>query len=74
MPSFLSLPKKSMPGWMLSNEPPLASAVAQTALKAALALVGSPLRATLFLYSGLSRSASDVGQLATFEVSQPIET
>ncbi len=47
MPSEFSLWKKSMPGWMLSAEPPLARAAAQTASNAALALVGSPLSATL---------------------------
>ncbi len=28
LPDCFSLPKKSMPGWMLSSEPPLASAAA----------------------------------------------
>ena len=46
-PAFLSWPKKSMPGLTLSNEPPLARATAHTALKAALALVGSPFSASL---------------------------
>ena len=53
-----------MPGWMLSSEPPLASAAAYTAENAALAWVGLPLIATCFLYIGFSRSLNDVG--ATF--------
>ena len=51
--SFL---KKSMPGWMLSAEPPLASAAMTTPLKPADALSGSPFRATLPLYFGSARS------------------
>jgi hypothetical protein len=38
-----------MPGAMLLSEPPLASAAANTAEKAALAWVGLPLMATWFL-------------------------
>ena len=74
MPSELSFLKKSMPGWMLVAEPPLASAAAQTASKAALALVGLPLRATLPLYAGLSRSLIVLGQVPpTLAALQPIE-
>jgi len=61
MPSLLSFLKKSMPGWMSVTEPPLATAAAQTALNAALALVGSPLSATLPLSLGLSSSLIVVG-------------
>src|SRR5579883_1618841 len=75
-PFALSLAKKSMPGWMFSSEPPLASAAAQTALNAAFALVGSPLMATLPLnaatFAGLVRSAKVFGQEAPeiFDASQ----
>jgi len=72
MPSELSFLKKSMPGWMLSADPPFASAAAQTASNAAFALVGSPLIATWFLNAGLSRPLMVVGQLAIFVALQPI--
>ena len=74
MPSEFSFLKKSMPGWMLVAEPPLASAAAQTASNAALALVGSPLSATLSLYAGLSSSLIVFGQVPpTFAALQPME-
>ena len=60
LPAFFSSPKKSTPGAMSSAEPPLAIAAIITPLNAAPAWVGSPLSATLPLYSGLSRSASEV--------------
>ena len=50
-----------MPGWMLLNDPPLASDAAYTAAKAAPACVGLPLIPTLFLYSDFNRSLNDVG-------------
>ena len=50
---------------MLSSEPPLARAEANTAENAALAWVGLPLMATWFLYAGLSRSANEVGGVFT---------
>ena len=56
LPLSESFLKKSMPGWMLSAEPPLASAARTTPLKPAPALVGSPLRATLPLYFASARS------------------
>ena len=74
MPSEFSLWKKSMPGWMLSAEPPLASAVAHTDSKAELALVGSPLRATSPLYIGLSNSLIVVGQTLILVALQAIDT
>ena len=73
LPFAFSLPKKSRPGWMLSSEPPLASAAAYTPPKAEPDLVGSPFSATWPLYSGLSRSAKVVGQSLTL-ASQPMET
>ena len=73
MPSWFSFLKKSMPGWMSSAEPPLASAAAQTASNAALALVGSPFSATSPLYAGLSRSLIVFGQVLIFLALQPIE-
>ena len=45
---------------MSSAEPPLAIAAIITPLNAAPACVGSPLSATAPLYSGLSRSATEV--------------
>src|ERR1051326_3973742 len=75
-PLALSLAKKSMPGWMLSIEPPVARAAAHTAQNAAFAAVGSPLMATFPLYAatfaGLTRSANEVGQAAgaIFDASQ----
>src|SRR5690348_4225743 len=74
MPSEFNFLKKSMPGCTLSAEPPLARATAQTALNAALACVGSPLRATLPLYIGLSSALNVVGQTLTLAESHPIET
>ena len=45
------------------------NAAAYTAAKAAPACLGFPFRATWFLYSGLSRSANEVGAcLTTFEL------
>ena len=61
LPAFLRSEKKSTPGWMSSAEPPLASEAMTTPLNAAPAWVGSPLSATLPLYSGLSRSFTVVG-------------
>ncbi len=60
-PALLSWVKKSTPGLMSSAEPPLPSAAMTTPVKAAPACVGSPLSATLPLYSGLSRSLTLVG-------------
>ncbi len=61
LPAALSCLKKSTPLVTSPAVPPLASEAICTPAKAAPALVGSPLRATLPLYAGLSRSASDVG-------------
>ncbi len=61
LPAFFSLPKNSTPGAMSSAEPPLPSAAITTPANAAPAWVGSPLSATLPLYSGLSRSATLAG-------------
>ena len=61
LPAFFSELKKSMPGLMSSAEPPLASELMTTPEKAAPAWVGSPFRATLPLYSGLSRSWTVLG-------------
>ncbi len=73
IPSEFSFLKKSMPGWMLSAEPPLARAAAQTASNAALALVGSPFSATSPLYFGLSSCLIVVGQTLIFVALQPME-
>src|SRR5207244_11591180 len=73
LPLFFRAPKKAMPGLMSSKDPPLASAAANTAEKAAFALVGSPLSATLPLYAGSLRSAKDAGHLVILAESQPIE-
>ena len=62
LPAALSFLKNSTPGEMSSAEPPLASEAIMTPPKAAPAWVGSPLSATLPLYSGLSRSATVVGR------------
>ena len=59
---------------MLSSEPPLARAEANTAENAALAWVGLPLMATWFLYSGFSRSANEVGGVFTLSALYPIAT
>ena len=64
-PSFFSSAKNSIPGVMSSREPPLARAADQTAEKAAFARRGSPLRATLPLYSGFLRSAQRCGTVLT---------
>ena len=58
LPLSASFFQKSMPGWMLSAEPPLASAAMTTPLKPADALVGSPFSAILPLYFGSARSAT----------------
>ena len=58
---------------MSCSEPPFASAPAHTPANAAAAWVGSPFSATWPLYSGLARSASVVGQVATSLALQPIE-
>ncbi len=54
-----------MPGWMLLNDPPLASDAAYTAAKAAPACVGLPLIPTMFSYSDFKRSLNDVGAVFT---------
>jgi hypothetical protein len=59
---------------MLENEPPLARAAAYTPANEAPASVGEPLRATMFLYCGFSRSFRDVGGVFTFLVSYPMAT
>ncbi len=61
LPAALSWRKNSTPGAMSSAEPPLPIEAIITPAKAAPACVGSPLSATLPLYSGLSRSATLVG-------------
>lgn len=60
---------------MSSNEPWLARAAAYTAAKADPAVLGlAPFIATRPLYSGLSRSAKESGQVLTRAASQPIDT
>jgi hypothetical protein len=59
-PACLSLWKKSTPLLMSSALPPSAIEIIMTPLSAALALVGSPLSATLPLNAGFSRSSTDV--------------
>ena len=63
-----------MPGAMSSSEPPLASAAAQTPANADAGLGRVAVQRDLPLYSGLARSASVVGQVATSLALQPIET
>ena len=71
---FLEIwPQNVRPGAMSSSEPLLAIAPAQTLANADAACVGSPLMATWPLYTGLARSASVVGQLATSLALQPME-
>ncbi len=60
LPASFRSPKKSTPGAMSSAEPPLAMEAIITPLNAAPAWVGSPFSATAPLYSGLSRSATEV--------------
>ncbi len=60
LPAFLNWLKKSTPLLMSSSEPPLARLAIITPFSAALACVGSPLSATLFLYAGFSRSDTAV--------------
>ncbi len=59
---------------MLSNDPPFATAAAYTPAKADPAVVGLPFSATMPWYSGLRRSANDMGQVFTRLASQPIAT
>ena len=49
----------------MDSDPPLARAAAATAANADPVWVGLPLMATWFLYSGLARSANDVGGFET---------
>ena len=73
LPAFFSSWKKSIPGWTLLSEPPLASAAANTPETAEFEVSGLPLSATLFLYAGFSRSLKVFGAgLTRFEL-KPIE-
>ena len=72
LPASLSLRKNSTPGAMSSAEPPCDSATISTPENAAPAWVGSPLRATLPLYSGLSRSLTSATG-GTLAESKPID-
>ena len=54
-----------MPGPTLLSEPPFASAAAKTPAIAEPDWSGLPLSATLFLYSGFSRSANVFGGVLT---------
>ena len=72
LPAALSLRKNSTPGAMSSTEPPWDSATISTPENAAPAWVGSPLSATLPLYSGLSRSLTSATG-GTLAESKPID-
>ena len=61
LPTLFSCWKKSIPGPMSERLPPLASEAEKTPATADPDESGLPLRATLFLYSGLSRSFHDFG-------------
>ena len=65
LPSFFRSAKYWIPGMMSSGLPPLASDAAITPAKAAPALRGSSLSATLPLYSGFFRSANVFGAFFT---------
>src|SRR6476646_6818998 len=74
LPTDLHFANQSTPGATLLSEPPFASAAANTPAIAEPDVRGLPLSATWFLYSGLSRSANDLGGFLTRFPLYPIVT
>ena len=73
LPALFSCAKKSIPGPMSLSPPPFAIDAEKTPATADPDESGLPLSATLFLYSGLSRSFHDFGTFETTAVFTPNE-